>query len=94
MSLSTDEPVSNDQARWLAVAFLAPALILLAGILLYPMVYTVVRSLFRDDAGGTSGAFAGLANYSSIFTDAGTLRAVKNNVIWVPSRRPWSPSWA
>jgi ABC-type sugar transport system permease subunit len=67
----------------MALLFLSPALILLAAILLYPLVYSVVRSLFDDSAGGSTGSFIGLANYQHVFTDSGTLRAVKNNVIWV-----------
>jgi ABC-type sugar transport system permease subunit len=67
----------------MALVFLAPALILLAALLLYPLIYSVVRSLFDDSAGGSAGPFIGLANYKHVFTDPGTLRAVKNNVIWV-----------
>ncbi len=63
--------------------FLAPAGILLAVILLYPMIYTIIRSLFGDGPAGTVGSFAWLGNYKTIFTDPSTLRSVKNNVIWV-----------
>jgi alpha-glucoside transport system permease protein len=43
----------------------------------------VVRSLFGDGSAGSTGSFIGLSNYKHIFTDSDTLRAVKNNVIWV-----------
>jgi len=55
-----------------------PASILLAALVLYPIIFSVIRSFF--DAGGH---FAGGANYVSLFTDPETLTAVKNNVIWV-----------
>ncbi len=71
------------ERSWLAVVFLAPALVLLAAILLYPLAYTVVRSLFSDGPAGTTGSFAWLRNYGSIFTEPATLRAVKNNVLWM-----------
>ena len=58
-------------------------MILLAAILLYPMIYTIIRSLFGDGPAGTVGSFAWLGNYKTIFTDPSTFRAVKNNVIWV-----------
>jgi ABC-type sugar transport system permease subunit len=69
--------------KWLATMFIGPALVLLAAILLYPLVYSVVRSLFSDGPAGNVGSFTGLRNYGSVFTDESTLRAVKNNIYWV-----------
>ncbi len=63
----------------LALAFLAPAVLLLVGFLVYPIVYSFIRSLY--DKSGDS--FVGLGNYKDMFTDAGTFTALKNNVIWV-----------
>lgn len=71
------------ESRWMAGVFMAPALILLAAILIYPLIYSIVRSLFTDNSAGGFGSFTGLDNYKSIFTDPGTLRAVKNNIIWL-----------
>ncbi|MBW4716867.1 carbohydrate ABC transporter permease [Saccharothrix obliqua] len=62
-----------------AVPFLLPALVLLAALVLYPLVYSLVRSFF--DRSGS--AFVGFGNYVDLFTDARTLTAFKNNVIWV-----------
>jgi ABC-type sugar transport system permease subunit len=63
----------------LAVLFLLPALLLLAAWVVYPIAYSIVRSLY--DAGGDR--FVGLSNYMSIFTDSSTLTTIRNNVIWV-----------
>ncbi|HZG90176.1 MAG TPA: ABC transporter permease subunit [Pseudonocardia sp.] len=63
----------------LALLFLAPALLLLVVFLVYPIAYSVVRSLF--DARG--GEFVGLGNYATAFTDDRTLVALRNTVIWV-----------
>ncbi len=71
------------ERRWLAWVFLGPALIMLAAIVVYPLIYTAVRSLFGDGAAGSTGSFVGLQNFGSVFSDSSTLRAVKNNVIWV-----------
>ncbi|HWB66844.1 MAG TPA: ABC transporter permease subunit [Mycobacteriales bacterium] len=71
------------EKQWSALIFLAPALILLAAVLLYPLVYSVIRSLFSDNSAGGFGSFVGLDNYGHIFSNSSTLRAVRNNVIWV-----------
>jgi len=64
---------------WLALGFLAPALVLLGFIVVYPIVFTVVRSLF-DAVGDT---FVGVHNYTTMFTDHQTLVSLRNTVIWV-----------
>ena len=63
----------------MALAFLTPALVFLCGILLYPVLYTVIRSFYSP-----SGAqFVGLANYVHMFTSESTFTAIRNNIIWV-----------
>jgi alpha-glucoside transport system permease protein len=63
-----------------AIAFLLPAAVLLGIWVVYPIVYSIVRSLF-----GANGfeEFVGLGNYVSIFTDQGMLTTIRNNLIWV-----------
>ncbi|MCC5574140.1 ABC transporter permease subunit [Microtetraspora sp. AC03309] len=63
----------------MAVLFLLPALVLLAAWVIYPIVYSILRSLY--DAAGDR--FVGLENYAAIFTDASTLTTIRNNIIWV-----------
>jgi alpha-glucoside transport system permease protein len=65
--------------RWLALLLLTPALALLGAFLVYPMIYSVIRSL-RDDEGER---FVGLANYQKVFTDPHILTVIKNTAIWV-----------
>ena len=76
-------PPRRPRAGWrssLAVGgFLAPALLILGALVVYPILYSLIRSLF--DRSGDS--FVALDNYQRIFTDAQTFTAVKNNVIWV-----------
>ncbi len=60
-------------------AFLGPALVILGALLVYPIVFTGVRSTL--DASGNN--FVGLANFEKIFTQPRTLVAVRNNLIWV-----------
>jgi alpha-glucoside transport system permease protein len=61
-------------------AFLAPAFFILGVWIVYPAVYTIVRSFF----GATSfGHFVGIDNYKSLFSDSTIRTAIKNNAIWV-----------
>ncbi|MEV4107253.1 ABC transporter permease subunit [Nonomuraea sp. NPDC049695] len=62
-----------------AIAFLLPAALLLGIWVVYPIVYSIFRSLF--DAAGTG--FVGLGNYATIFSDSSTLTTIRNNLIWV-----------
>ncbi|HEY3688063.1 MAG TPA: ABC transporter permease subunit [Streptosporangiaceae bacterium] len=66
-------------SRWLAAGFLAPALVLLGFIVVYPIVFTVIRSFF--DA--TGNRFVGVGNYTNMFTDQQTLVSIRNTAIWV-----------
>ncbi|WP_425566999.1 carbohydrate ABC transporter permease [Sphaerisporangium flaviroseum] len=59
--------------------FLLPALILLGTWVIYPIIYSIFRSMF--DASG--GSFVGLSNYGAIFSDSGMLTTIRNNLIWV-----------
>ncbi|MGW2118638.1 carbohydrate ABC transporter permease [Streptomyces zhihengii] len=65
--------------RLLAVAFVLPALLLLGALVVYPVVFSVGRSLF--DASGDR--FVGAGNYAEIFRDPATLKAIRNSTIWV-----------
>jgi alpha-glucoside transport system permease protein len=71
------------ESRWIAVIFLGPAAILLVAIVFYPLIYSVVRSLFSDGPAGAVGSWVGLRNYGNIFTDPSNFRAFKNNLLWV-----------
>ena len=62
-----------------AAAFLAPAVVFLGVWVVYPTVYTVVRSLF-DRQGDT---FVWFDNYEALFTTDILVTAIKNNAIWV-----------
>lgn len=64
---------------WLAMAFLLPALVLLGFLVVYPIVYSVIRSLF--DAPGDT--FVGADNYTGVFQGRENLIAVRNTAIWV-----------
>jgi len=70
---------SRRRLLWIAAAFLAPALILLGALVVYPIVYTVIRSFYNSSGDG----FVGWDNYVTMFTNQSTFTAIRNNIIWV-----------
>ncbi|MGH3742859.1 MAG: SdrD B-like domain-containing protein, partial [Micromonosporaceae bacterium] len=60
--------------------FLGPALLVLGVLVVYPIIYTAVRSLFGEE-GFTE--FVGVDNYVEMFTSESTLTSIRNNLIWV-----------
>ncbi|QQM44119.1 ABC transporter permease subunit [Streptomyces liliifuscus] len=67
------------RARIIALAFVFPALLLLGALVVYPVLFSVGRSFF--DASGNR--FVGGDNYTEMFRDPATLKAVRNTAIWV-----------
>jgi len=59
--------------------FIGPAVLVVTLLLVYPTLYTVYLSLF--DAGGDDPV--GLANYTSLFTDADFQGTLVNNLLWM-----------
>ncbi|HVZ19830.1 MAG TPA: ABC transporter permease subunit [Vicinamibacterales bacterium] len=77
---------ASDRGRYLVGAvFLAPALLMLGVWMVYPLVYTVIRSFFGQT--GFIGTWVGIDNYKSLFVPFNLsnplLTAIKNNLIWV-----------
>lgn len=52
---------------------------MLGALVVYPIVFTVIRSFY--DASGDS--FVGFGNYVSMFSRGTTFKAISNNIIWV-----------
>ncbi len=65
--------------RGMAAVFLAPALILLGALVVYPIFATIVAS-FQDRTGSE---FVGLDNYGELLTNHRTLVAIRNSIVWV-----------
>jgi alpha-glucoside transport system permease protein len=64
-----------------SAVFLAPALFMLGVWMVYPAVYTIIRSFFgQHDFIGT---WVGIDNYRTLFTTSALTTAIKNNAIWV-----------
>jgi alpha-glucoside transport system permease protein len=63
----------------LPFVFVGPAIVLLSVFLVYPTIVTFKLSFQNAKGEG----FVGIQNYIDIFTDPGTLEALRNSVIWV-----------
>ncbi|MFD8716947.1 ABC transporter permease subunit [Streptomyces sp. NPDC059629] len=70
---------SRRRSRIIALLFVFPALLLLGALVVYPVLFSIGRSFF--DASGTR--FVGGDNYTEMFSDPATLKAIRNTVIWV-----------
>ena len=72
---------AGHERKWLtALMFIAPAAVFLVVWMVYPTIYTVVRSFFSDAGWGE---FVWFENYKNLFTEETILTAIKNNAIWV-----------
>lgn len=67
------------RGRIIALLFVFPALLLLGALVVYPVLFSVGRSFF--DASGTR--FVGGDNYTEMFHDPATLKAIRNTTVWV-----------
>ena len=78
-------PPSAEPGRFARYAtgalFLAPAVFMLAVWLVYPTVYTIVRSFFGQ--AGYFGHWVGIDNFKALFSTSTLTTAIKNNAIWV-----------
>lgn len=67
--------------RWLALVFISPAAVLVAVFILYPLFFSVIRSLYDDNP--RQQRFVGIENYRRVLDEPQTFMAVQNTVIWV-----------
>ena len=69
-----------------ALGFLAPAAILLLVMIVYPTIYTIIRSFFGKNAHEgflPHGSWVGIDNYKALFTTNILVTAIKNSAIWI-----------
>lgn len=90
--MSTSNPLSNlwsdvrrgrDEDRLIAWLFVAPAVVLLAMVAIYPFVQMIFDSLFEFTQAGQRAAFVGAGNYVTVLTDPRFLNATAFTVIFV-----------
>ena len=71
--------------RWLIWVFVAPGILLVAIFMYYPMVGTVIESLYTASFINPTPKFAGLAVYQKIFASPDFRQIVWNSCIWTVS---------
>lgn len=77
--LLTSRLRSRSGERIQFIAFVLPAIALIAIGLLYPAIVTIYRS-FQDNTGSE---FVGIDNYHKVFTDSEQLKVLRNTALWV-----------
>ncbi|MFG2569288.1 carbohydrate ABC transporter permease [Streptomyces sp. NPDC048567] len=74
------KPSRGLRDRFASAGFLAPAVLLVAGLLLTPFVVTLYRSFFSD---GRVSGFTWFTNYGLFFSDPVLAKSVENTLMWV-----------
>jgi len=75
----TPHQLSRRRQALVALLFLAPALVFLGALVIYPIIYTFIRSFYSS----RGDEFVGWNNYVTMFTNDATFTAIRNNIIWV-----------
>lgn len=70
------------RASWMSWLFVAPALILIAVLMYYPMVGTVIESFYSASFINPNPTFVGLGVYRKVFQDGAFGQIVWNSVVW------------
>ncbi|WOI55859.1 sugar ABC transporter permease [Palleronia sp. LCG004] len=71
--------------RILPVVFVAPAILFLSALLIWPLAQAVILSLQNVRSVGTAGDWVGLANYVEVLTDATFWSSAWLSLLWVVS---------
>jgi multiple sugar transport system permease protein len=69
----------------LAAVFVVPILVIMGGLVFYPLVVSAVESLYRINPMQPDAPFVGLANYARLMTDSGVQSSWLNTLAYVAS---------
>lgn len=64
------------------VLYVVPAMLVIAGVMLYPLLYTIVMSFFNNTLFLKTPEFAGAGQYLSLFQDEIFLGSIVNTAVW------------
>jgi raffinose/stachyose/melibiose transport system permease protein len=73
----------SGQSRWAGLLFAAPAIVLVAVFVLYPIVGTVRLSLVQWDGFSPDRPFVGLANFVAVVEDSAFVGVIGRNLIYI-----------
>ena len=75
--------VLERRARWTALGFMAPALLLVSGLLLYPVAFNIYISFTKWRKFQDFGVWNGIGQYERLFANPNFETALTNTFIWV-----------
>lgn len=75
--------VLERRARWTALGFMAPALLLVSGLLLYPVAFNIYISFTKWRKFQDFGVWNGVGQYERLFANPNFETALTNTFIWV-----------
>ena len=68
--------------RWMVWVFIAPAALLVAGLMYYPMAGTVIESFYSTSFINPDPEFVGLEAYRKILSQPEFVQVVRNSLVW------------
>lgn len=71
------------KAKFLPYLLVAPLILFIAVLALYPTLLTFVKSFFIVSALDPTQKFAGLANYIAVLTDSGVIQSILNTFLYI-----------
>ena len=64
------------------VLYIVPAMIVVAAVMFYPLIYTLVMGFFENTLYMKTPAFCGLKQYSALFGDKVFIQSIGNTIVW------------
>ncbi len=64
------------------VLYVVPALLVIALVMLYPLIYTLVMGFFKNTLLMPQPSFAGIAQYQKLFGDRLFINSIGNTLVW------------
>ncbi|QQO11242.1 carbohydrate ABC transporter permease [Breznakiella homolactica] len=64
------------------VLYVVPAMLIIALVMLYPLIYTLVMGFFKNTLQMRTPVFAGFSQYFKLFNDEVFIKSIGNTVVW------------
>ncbi len=84
-STRSTPPSRWQHGQWMAILFILPAVVLVAGLMYYPMLQTFYESLFTTSFLSPQPEFIGLETYRDLFTGDEFWQIFVNSLVWTTS---------
>lgn len=64
------------------VLYIVPAMVVVAGVMFYPLIYTLVMGFFENTLYMKTPEFCGFKQYATLFGDKVFLQSIGNTIVW------------